>query len=92
MQAKRGPNEICSLLLDDVLNHVCETIKLHTTSNSYRGQNRNCSVIRYLATLAANGRFIKIFQYSPVRETHDGDLGLVQKSSAQNKQGKCSRK
>jgi hypothetical protein len=79
-QVKRGPKEIYSLLLDYITNHVSESVKeLHIFSDSCPGQNRNHTVVRFRATLAANGRFNKIFQYFPVRRPCDRDFGLTEK-------------
>jgi hypothetical protein len=52
--------------------HVSENAKdLHITSDISPGQNRNHTVFRFLATLAANERVNKIFQHFPVTGTLD---------------------
>jgi hypothetical protein len=48
-------------------------------SDSCPDQNRNHTVVIFLATLAANGRFNKIFQYFPVRGPCDRDFELIKK-------------
>jgi hypothetical protein len=61
-----------------ITNHVSETVKeLYIISDSCPGQN----IVIFLATLAANGRFNKIFQYFPIRGNSflpcDRDFGLI---------------
>jgi hypothetical protein len=59
---------------------LSKTVKeMHIFSDSCLGQNINHTVVKFLATLAANGRFNKIFQYFPVRRSLTGMLGLLKK-------------
>jgi hypothetical protein len=52
-------------------------------SDNSPGRNRNHTVVKFLAKLAANGRFNKIFQYFVVKGHSflpcDKDFGLVKK-------------
>jgi hypothetical protein len=78
VKLKRGPNEIYFLVLCCINNHVAETVEeLHIISDICPGQRRNHTVVIFLATLAANGRFNKIFQYFPVRLPCDRNSGLI---------------
>jgi hypothetical protein len=85
-QDKRGPNEIRCLLLDYITNHISETTKelnFFLISDSCPCQNRNHTVVRFFANLAANGIFTKIFQYFHARGHYllpcDTDFGLIKK-------------
>jgi hypothetical protein len=82
-QGEGEPNEICSLLLDYITNHVSETVKeLQFESEICTGQMKNHTVIRFLTTLVANGRFNIIFQYHPVT-----DFELIKKVLHKIKKG-----
>lgn len=66
--AKKGPNEICTFLIDYISNHVSPEVKeLHIFSDGCPGQNRNHTVVRFLLTLQATKRFRKIHHYFPIR-------------------------
>jgi hypothetical protein len=68
------------LLLDYSTNDMSETIReMHIFSGSCPGQTRNNTVIRFLATLAANGTFNKIFQYFSLRRPLAGTLDFLKK-------------
>jgi hypothetical protein len=56
--------ELVILLMNGMSNHVHNTTKeLYIVSDGCPGQNRNHTVVRFLATLTTNERFNKIFQY-----------------------------
>jgi hypothetical protein len=76
-QVKRGPNEI---LLDYITNHVSETVKELFLFRRLSWPNRNNAIVRILVTLAANGRFNKIFQYFPIRGPYTMGFGLLEKN------------
>ncbi|KAJ9593391.1 hypothetical protein L9F63_015095 [Diploptera punctata] len=66
-EALRGPNEVCSCLLD-FINQISEEVKiLYVFSDACAGQNRNHTLTRLLATLTMNGRFSVIHQFYPIR-------------------------
>lgn len=65
--AKRGPDEVCSLLWLKIQD-MSPTIKtLHIFSDACGGQNRNNTLVRFLLALVSLGRFDTIHQYFPVR-------------------------
>ena len=66
--AKKGPNEICSFLLD-YFNEVLDAgIKhLHVFSDGAPEQNKNTVVVGFFLTLIENGRFDSIHHYFPIR-------------------------
>jgi hypothetical protein len=77
-QAKRGPNEICSLLVTYTTNHIPGTFsELRINSSSCPDQNRNHTIVRFLAKFAANGRSNKILQCFSVRGPCDRDFGFI---------------
>lgn len=66
-EAKRGPDDVCSLLWKTIQNMNPAIKELHVFSDACGGQNRNHTLIRFLLMLVSSGRFDKIFQYFPVR-------------------------
>lgn len=57
---KKGPDEVCSFILDYISNELPNTTKyLHIFSDSCPGQNRNNTVVRFLQTLVTTGRLKK---------------------------------
>lgn len=66
-EAKRGPNEVCSLLWKTIQNMDPSVKELHVFSDACGGQNRNNTLIRFFLTLVAKKRFEKVYQYFPVR-------------------------
>ncbi|KAL4708423.1 hypothetical protein ACJJTC_019659 [Scirpophaga incertulas] len=66
-EAKRGPDEVCSLLWKTIQNMDPSVKELHVFSDACGGQNRNNTLIRFFLTLVAKNRFEKIYQYFPVR-------------------------
>lgn len=66
--ASKGPNEVCSFVLDYIEKYIPAEIKeLHIFSDGCGGQNRNHTVTRLLMALTMTGRFRVIYQYFPVR-------------------------
>ncbi|PSN40966.1 hypothetical protein C0J52_22716 [Blattella germanica] len=66
-EALRGPNEVCSCVLD-FINQISEEVKiLYVFNDACAGQNRNHTLTRLLATLTMNGRFSVIHQFYPIR-------------------------
>lgn len=65
--AKKGGNEVASLLVDFLQQHIPKTAKeLHIFSDACTGQNRNHTVLRALLGLSMSLK-IPIKQYFPVR-------------------------
>lgn len=84
-QAKKGPNEVCTLLSKYISEHIPQSCKeLHIFSDSCPGQNRNNTVVRFLMSLVATNRFDKIMQYFPVRGHSflpcDRDFGVIKRT------------
>ena len=65
--AKRGPDEVCSLLWLKIQDMSPTVKELHIFSDACGGQNRNNTLVRFLLTLVSLGRFHTIHQYFPVR-------------------------
>ena len=83
-QANKGPNEVCTFILDYISKKISAEIKeLHIFSDGCPGQNRNNTMVRFLMTLASTKRFKKIFHYFPVRGHSflpcDRDFGTVKR-------------
>lgn len=83
-QAYKGPNEVCTFLLDYIVNKLSpEITELHIFSDGCPGQNRNHTMVRFLLTLAATKRFKKICHYFPIRGHSflpcDRDFGTVKR-------------
>lgn len=66
-EAKRGPDEVCSMLWLNIQNMSPDIKELHVFSDACGGQNRNNTLVRFFLALVATGRFSKIYQYFPVR-------------------------
>ncbi|CAG9784775.1 unnamed protein product [Diatraea saccharalis] len=66
-EAKRGPDEVCSLLWKTIQNIDPAVKVLHVFSDACGGQNRNNTLVRFFLILIYLGRFEKIHQYFPVR-------------------------
>lgn len=89
--AKKGANEICSMLLHYFDNFLDENInELVLFSDNCPGQNKNHTVVRFLLSLTDTGRFSKVTHYFPIRGhsflPNDRDFGVVKK-----KIKKCDR-
>lgn len=66
--AAKGPNEVCSFLMDYIRNHISvEAKELRLFSDNCPGQNKNHCLIRMCMGLVESGRFSKIEQIFPVR-------------------------
>lgn len=66
-QAKKTANEICSFLLDYLMD-ISDNIKeIHLYSDNCWGQNKNHTLIRMVLSLTDSGRFSRIIHYFPVR-------------------------
>lgn len=67
-QALKGPNEVCTFLLNFINEHVPPVItQLHLFSDGCPGQNKNHTVVRFLSALTSSGRFQQIHHYFPLR-------------------------
>lgn len=67
-EANKGPNEVCSMVLSFIDNHVPDDVKeLHVFSDACGGQNRNHALCRLLCSLTMTNRFKVVHQYYPVR-------------------------
>lgn len=67
-QAAKGPNEVCSFILDYIKNVAPEeATELRLFCDNCPGQNKNHTVVRMCMALKATGRFQKITQYYPIR-------------------------
>lgn len=65
---KKGPNEVCTMILDYINTKVPPEVKeLYVFSDACGGQNRNHTLIRLLMALTMTGRFSAIHHYFPVR-------------------------
>lgn len=66
--ASRGPNEVCSMVLDFVTNNIpAEVQELHVFSDACGGQNRNHPLCRLFSALTMKNKFKVINHYYPVR-------------------------
>jgi len=82
--AKKGPNEVCSFLLDYVDNYVPKSVQqLRLYSDNCPGQNKHHPIIRMCMALTETGRFATVEQFYPVRGhsflPNDRDFGLIKK-------------
>lgn len=66
-EAKRGPDEVCSMIWLKIQKMSPEIKELHVFSDAAGGQNRNNTLVRFFMGLIATGRFRKIHQYFPIR-------------------------
>lgn len=67
-EGNKGPNDVCSMVLDFIENFVPAEVKeLHVFSDACGGQNRNHALCRLLCTLTMNNRFKVIQQYYTIR-------------------------
>lgn len=66
--AKKGPNEVCSFLVDFIDSVLDVNIRhLHVFSDGAAGQNKNNVVVRLFLALIEIGRFDSIHHYFPIR-------------------------
>lgn len=66
-EAKRGPDEVCSMLWMKIKSLSPDIKVLHVFSDACGGQNRNHTLVAFFLALVAVGRFNKIYQYFPFR-------------------------
>lgn len=65
--AAKGPNEVCSFLMD-YLKNIPENVKtLHLFSDGCLPQNKNNTVVRLFMALVSQDKFQTINQYFPIR-------------------------
>lgn len=65
---KKGPNEVCTMLLDYINTKIPAEVKeIYVFSDACGGQNRNHTLLRLLLALTMTGRFNVIHHYFPVR-------------------------
>lgn len=65
---KKGPNEVCSFVMDYIKREIPETVThFHIFSDGCGGQNKNHCVIRMCRALVDLGRFKTVNQYFPIR-------------------------
>lgn len=62
-KAKRGSDNVCTLLWKTIQNMDPAIKELHVFSDACRDQNRNNTLIRFFLTLVTLGRFKKIYQW-----------------------------
>ncbi|KAJ8888386.1 hypothetical protein PR048_007876 [Dryococelus australis] len=84
--AEKGPNEVCSFLLDYINNEISPNVKhLHLFSDGAAGQNKNNSVVRLLLGVVETGRFQTIHHYFPIRGHSflpcDRDLSVIKRKT-----------
>lgn len=66
--AKKGPNEVCSFLMNYFDNVLDKNVKhLHLFSDGTGGQNKNNTVVRFFLALVEIGRFDSVHHYFPIR-------------------------
>jgi hypothetical protein len=65
--AKKGPNEVCSFILDFLESVPSQYTELHVYSDNCGGQNKNHAIVRFLMYLTETKRFQKIEQFFPIR-------------------------
>lgn len=85
----KGPNEVCSFVMDYINNYIPESVKeLRLYSDNCPGQNKNHTMVRMCMALAETGRFDKVEQFFPIRGHSflpcDRDFGLIKKKITQH--------
>lgn len=83
--AKKSRNEVCTFLQDYIEKNVSPEVKeLYLFSDNCSGQNKNHTVLRFLAALCDSGRFDKIIYFLPVRGHSflpcDRDFGTIKRT------------
>lgn len=84
-QGRKGPNEVCSFLMDYLDNEISDEVEeLHIYSDNCGGQNKNHALSRLLCALTDTGRFKEIKHYYPVKGHSylpcDRDFSLIKRS------------
>lgn len=80
----KGPNEVCTFLWMYIQNQIPSEVKtLYLFSDGCVGQNKNHTVVRFLMSLTAMGRFDEIYHFFPQRGHSflpcDRDFGCVKR-------------
>jgi hypothetical protein len=65
--AKRGPEEVCSLVWMKIQQMSPIVKELQVFSDACGAQNRSNTMVRFLLALVSTGRFQKLHHYFPVR-------------------------
>lgn len=83
--AAKGPNEVCSFLMNFIENYLSENItEVRLFSDNCPGQNKNHCLVRFCMALVENGRFKKVEQFFPIRGHSflpcDRDFGIIKRS------------
>ena len=66
--AKKGPDEVVSLLMDFIMKHVAPSVKtLYAFSDACTGQNRNRTMVQFWYTLVHSGRLSNVRHMYPTR-------------------------
>lgn len=86
---RKGPNEVCSFIMDYIKREIPESIQhLHIFSDGCGGQNKNHCVIRMCRALVDIGRFKTVNQYFPIRGHSympcDRDFAVVKRHIKKN--------
>lgn len=86
---KKGPNEVCSFIMDYIRREISESVThLHIFSDGCGGQNKNHCVIRMCMALIDLGRFKTVNQYFPIRGHSfmpcDRNFAVVKKNIKKN--------
>lgn len=63
----KGPNEVCSMLMQYFNEHMAYVDHLHIFSDGCGGQNKNHTMVRMCSALVSEGEFNVIDQYYPFR-------------------------
>lgn len=89
-QAGKGPNEVCSFILDYIKSSLKNVEHLHIFSDGCFGQNKNHCLLRLMNAFVSSKKFQSVQQYFPVRGHSflpcDRDFAMVKK-----KLRKCDR-
>lgn len=83
--ANKGPNEVCSFIMDYITNYVDPDVReLRLYSDNCPGQNKNHTMVRMCMALVDSSRFTKVQQFYPVRGHSflpcDRDFGVIKRS------------
>lgn len=81
---RKGPNEVCSFILDYIEEFVPENIRvLQLFCDNCPGQNKNHTLIRMCRALVDSGRFAKVENFFPMRGHSflpcDRDFGVIKR-------------
>ncbi|XP_050315421.1 uncharacterized protein LOC126749795 isoform X1 [Anthonomus grandis grandis] len=97
--AFKGPNELCSFILDYIHKEINENVtELHLFCDNCPGQNKNLCMVKMCMALKSTGRFDKISQYFPIRGHSflpcDRAFGTIKRKRQElfDCQGSCHRR